>query len=321
MLARRQSVLEWPRHATRAWPAAVLAASLTWAAVVQGQHYLHAGDIDALPSRPADQRIAYGSDSLEFGDLRLPRGSVGPPYPVAVIIHGGCWVARYATLRNTAALADALTRDGIATWNIEYRRADRPGGGWPGTFLDVGQAVDYVRALAPRYALDTTRVVFLGHSAGGHLALWAAARRRLPAGSPLASATPPLLPRGVVALAGPPDLTTFFAPDTADCGEGVGELLGGPPQTMPARAHDGSPASLVPLGVRQVWIGAADDHIVPPQRQLVPFADAARRAGDHVDLIVVPHASHFELIAPGADAYQQVRAAVLALVAPGSRPP
>jgi acetyl esterase/lipase len=278
--------------------------------------YLHAPDVDALPSRPPDRRIAYGPDSLQFGDLRLPTPATTRPYPVAVVIHGGCWVARYATLRNTAALADALAKAGLATWNIEYRRADDPGGGWPGTFLDVGRAVDFLRTLAPQYGLDTARVILVGHSAGGHLALWVAARPRLPAGSPLASPGPPLTLRGVVALAGPPDLTTFYSPDTADCGNSVADLLGGPPDRVPDRAREASPSAFVPLGVPQVWLSGADDHIVPPATQLAPYAAAARGAGDQVTLTVIPHASHFELIAPSADAYTHVQAAVLSLIGP-----
>jgi len=289
--------------------------AVAWAIAVPAgaQGYLHAGDIDAMPVGRAGERISYGPDSLEFGELRLPAGE-GAPYPVAVIIHGGCWVARYATLRNTAPLASALAGAGIATWNAEYRRADRPGGGWPGTFEDVGRAVDFIRTLAPKYGLDTTRVIVMGHSAGGHLALWVAARRRLPATSALAPAATPLPLRGVVALAGPPDLRSYYAPDTASCGEGAGELLGGPPAREAERAHDGSPSSFFPLGVRQIWIGAADDQIVPPEQQLAPWAAAARRAGDRVTLTVVPRSSHFELIAPGTEAYRVVLAAVRSLV-------
>ena len=112
--------------------------------------------------------------------------SAGPGlHPVAVVIHGGCWVERYADLRNTAALADALRREGLATWNIEYRRLDQKGGGWPGTFLDVAHAVDALRDLAKRYPLDLSRVVVVGHSAGGQLALWVGARHRLPKGGAL----------------------------------------------------------------------------------------------------------------------------------------
>jgi acetyl esterase/lipase len=295
---------------------AVLLTSVLVVTPAHAQHYLHASDVDALPSRPADQRVSYGPDSLEFGDLRLPSGAARPPYPVVAIIHGGCWVARYATLQNTAALADALTQAGVATWNIEYRRADRPGGGWPGTFLDAGRAVDFLRTLASRAPLDTTRVVVMGHSAGGHLALWVAARHRLPASSPLHSAEAPLAVRGVVDLAGPPDLASFYAPDTAACGEGVAELLGATPDRVPDRVHDGSPSVLVPLGVPQAWLSGVDDRIVPSATQLAPFADAARQAGDRVTLTVIPRASHFELITPTSSAYAQVRAAVLALLGP-----
>src|SRR5215210_6101524 len=125
--------------------------------------------VDKLPSKPADAKVAYGSDPLQFGELRLPKGT--GPFPVAVVIHGGCWVSEFATLQNTAAAADALRDAGVATWNIEYRRSNNPGGGWPGTFMDVAAATDYVRELARRYTLDLTRVLAIGHSAGAHLAL------------------------------------------------------------------------------------------------------------------------------------------------------
>ncbi len=105
-------------------------------------------------------------------------------------MHGGCWVHGYAAAQNSAALADALRDAGLATWNVEYRRRDNPGGGWPGTFLDVAHAADSLRALASRYPLDLTRVVATGHSAGGQLALWLAARPKIPVGSPLHTANP-----------------------------------------------------------------------------------------------------------------------------------
>lgn len=143
--------------------------------------YLNPSDVNALPSKPPDARIFYGRDPLQFGDLRLPKGS--GPHPVAIVIHGGCWLSAMADLRNTAALADALRDNGVATWNIEYRREDSPGGGWPGTFQDVAHAADFLRQIALKYSLDLGRVVALGHSSGGHLALWLAARHRLPGDS------------------------------------------------------------------------------------------------------------------------------------------
>jgi len=105
----------------------------------------------ALPSKPADYRLSYGTDANQFGELRVPSGV--SPYPVAILIHGGCWKAEYSTLRDLAPMADTLKAKGIATWNIEYRRLPQAGSGWPGTYLDVGRGVDYLRSIAPRVAI------------------------------------------------------------------------------------------------------------------------------------------------------------------------
>ena len=126
------------------------------------------------------------------------------PFPVAILMHGGCYYSKYATLRNTAALADAPTSAGVATWNIEYRRHDNPGGAWPGTFSHAAKATDYVQTLSKFRPLDLRRVITIRHSAGGQLALWLAARTAPPVGavprnSPLYRESP--LPiHGVVAL-------------------------------------------------------------------------------------------------------------------------
>src|SRR5579872_5792979 len=123
----------------------------------------------------ADARLRYGPDPLHFGDLRLPGGT--GPHPVVVMVHGGFWRARF-NLEYAGHLCAALAALGIATWNVEYRRLGDTGGGWPGTLLDVAAAADHLRTLAAPYHLDLSRVVAMGHSAGGHLALWLAARRR-----------------------------------------------------------------------------------------------------------------------------------------------
>lgn len=267
-------------------------------------------DVDALPSRAADHRIAYGTDSLQFGDLRLPNGS--PPHPLVIVIHGGCWVSHFASLQNTAALSDALRDAGVATWNVEYRRLDHPGGGWPGTMADVAAATDYVRTLAKRFPLDTTRVIGIGHSAGGHLALWLGARGRLTSGSPLYVAQPLRL-NGVVALGGPGDLADFTTYAATICGSPVIErLLGGTPATVPDRYAQASPRALLPLGTRQLLIVGADDGVMP-ERARSAYVDVARRAGDSVEAIVVP-GGHFEVIAPTSAAWPTVRDAVLKLV-------
>ena len=121
------------------------------------------GDLEKLPSRPADQRLAYGANPNQFGDLRLPGGR--GPHPVAVLVHGGCWKAEYASLRDLAPMGDALKNEGIASWNIEYRRLRQDGSGWPGTYRDVGQAIDHLRQVATRFDLDLSRVVVVGWAA------------------------------------------------------------------------------------------------------------------------------------------------------------
>lgn len=266
--------------------------------------------MDALPSRPAEWRIAYGTDPLNYGDLRLPRGD--GPFPVVIVVHGGCWVSRFATLQNTAALSDGLRDAGVATWNVEYRRLDQLGGGWPGTFLDVAAAADHVRVLAKQYPLDLNRVVAVGHSAGGHLALWLAARPRLDTGSELRRENPLKL-AGAVALGGPGDLRDFTMYDESICGSSVVEqLLGGPPESVPRRYAQASPAELLPLGTRQVLIVGEQDDVMP-RASRDRYVAAARKAGDKIDLVVIPDAGHFEVIAPTTSAWPIVRDRVLEL--------
>jgi acetyl esterase/lipase len=272
-------------------------------------------DVDALPSRPADVRVAYGDVPLQFGELRLPSGK--GPFPVVIVIHGGCWVKRFATLQNTAALADSLRNAGVATWNVEYRRLDNPGGGWPGTFLDVGAAADHVRVLARSHPLDLSRVVSIGHSAGAHLALWLAARARLPASSVLHRPAPlPLA--GAVALGGPGDLRDFTTYARNICGGPVVEqLLGGSPNEMGDRYDQASPLALLPLKTPQVLVVGADDPVMP-KRSRDAYVAAARAAGDAAEVIVVPDAGHFEVIAPTTAAWPTVRDRVLKLAGAGA---
>src|SRR5689334_19990376 len=147
---------------------------------------------------PSPLRFAYGVEPLQFGDLYLPNGP--GPHPVVILIHGGFWRAPY-DLTLMQGLAQDLVQNRIAAWNIEYRRLGDAGGGWPGTFQDVARAADYLAALALPYSLDLTRVVPVGHSAGGHLALWLATRSRLPRNSKLTVSNTPLSLSGVVSLA------------------------------------------------------------------------------------------------------------------------
>jgi acetyl esterase/lipase len=251
------------------------------------------------------QRIAYGQDPLQFGDLRVPSG--GDSQPVVVVVHGGFWRSQYG-LDLMSALSAALTADGWATWNIEYRRLGDPGGGWPGTFLDVAQATDHLRQLAGSYRLDLSRVTALGHSAGGHLALWLAGRSRIPAGGPL-HATDPLRIRQIVCLAGVADLRQAWQ---LRLGGGVVQsLVGGTPEEVPDRYASASPAALLPLGlaVRQVLVHGGRDTIVPPEISR-SYQQTALARGDNAILIELPDAGHFEVIDPRDKAWERIRQAL-----------
>jgi acetyl esterase/lipase len=265
-------------------------------------------DLIALPQPPADHTLAYGDQPQQYGELRLPAG--GGDHAVAIVIHGGCWQAPYG-LDQVRALCAALTAAGVATWSLEYRRLGEPGGGWPGTLEDVARGADHVRVLARQYALDLDRVVAVGHSAGGHLALWLAARERLPAGTALRGESPLRL-RGVVSLAGIADLRD--AAERPLCGDAPIELLGGRPDQVPDRMRIASPVESLPFGVPQTLVFGALDGIVPPEHGRLHL-EAAKRAGDTATLRILEGCGHFELVNPASRAWPDVRDAVLSSAA------
>ncbi len=255
------------------------------------------------PPPPADHRFPYGTDPNQFGDLRLPEGD--GPHPVLVFIHGGYWRARY-DLEHTGHLCAAFTTIGIATWNIEYRRLGNPGGGWPGTFRDIAQGIKFLRVLALKYSLDLDQVIVMGHSAGGHLALWVAAARNIPESSPIAINQPlPLC--GVVSLAGVSDLNLAWELGLSD--RAVEELLEGGPEEHPKRYAHTSPMELLPLGVYQVLIHGTRDMEVPFELSERYYASALA-SGDDVTFIPLPDIGHFELIDPNSQAWQYVHDAL-----------
>lgn len=258
---------------------------------------------------PAEHRVAYGSDALQFGELRLPSGS--DRGPIIVLIHGGCWRAQY-DMKHIGGAAVALAKEGFAVWTIEYRRVGDPGGGWPGTFDDVSRAVDHVRALAAQHPrIDTSRVVLMGHSAGGHLALWAASRRQAEMNGLFMSSQPPLLVAGVVSLAGITDIATFGT--TSGCGSAVTPLMGGTPAEVADRYRAVSPIERLPIAVPVRLVHGGADAIVPLS-QSNDFAVRQKVAGGSADVDVVPAAGHFDLVAPQAEAWAAVVRAARALV-------
>jgi acetyl esterase/lipase len=241
------------------------------------------------PPPAADVRLAYGTEPKQFGDLRLP--AVDRLFPLAVVLHGGAWKATY-NLIHTGHLCQELGKAGIATWNVEYRSRGDVGGTWPGAGVDVAAAVRFVPELVERYPLDPERVVLVGHSAGGHLALWAAKRAQLP----------------VVALAPVSDLRESaerVGPQGA-----VATFMGGMPSEVPDHYAEASPFELLPLGVPQILVHGTKDADVP-------YAMSERyveAAGAEAKLVPLNGAGHFEPIDPQAREWPQTLEAVRSLI-------
>lgn len=257
-------------------------------------------DLLSRPRPYASVRVAYGPDPSQIADLWLPEAD-GGPYPVVVFIHGGCWTASVADLSLMDFAADDLRQRGVAVWNIEYRRLEQPGGGYPGTYQDVASALDHLPDVARAHALSPGPYVVVGHSAGGHLALWSGARSKLPPSSPL-YASHPLPIRAVVDIAGianlQTDTETACGPDT------VAAMAGLPSAERPDIYADTSPAALVPLGAPTWVIHGVDDTTVAPSIG-ARYAKLARAQGDNVE-VLNPPGGHVEEIAPGTAAWRAI---------------
>ena len=262
-------------------------------------------DFYARPFPKPQAKIAYGPGPQQFGELWLPDGP--GPHPLVVLIHGGCWTKSVAKLDIMNPAAETLRKRGIAVWNLEYRGVDEPGGGYPGTFQDVADGLDGVRAFADEAELKLDRVVVVGHSAGGHLALWAAARRKIGSGA-LASAHP--LPiAAVVDIAGLPNLE---ADRETACGADPVDAMAGPAR-LGGRYADTSPAHMLPLRTRQLVIHGADDTTVPLAVSEA-YVRRAKDSGDRVELRVLPNAAHVEEIAPGTPGWDRIAPLIAELV-------
>lgn len=244
----------------------------------------------SAPHWPEDRRqltratYTYGSDPSQLGELFLPSGRRS--FSVCVVVHGGYWRAQHDRSLMTDLCLD-LAAHGVAAWNVEYRRVG-VGGGWPETFLDVAAAVDLLATLAA--PLDLGRVSTVGHSAGGHLAFWAAARPTLPHGAP--GADPAVRIGGAVSEAGVLDLA--LAAQIRPSAEPTRALLG-PPEADPSRYELSSPRARVPLGIPQLLLHGDRDETVSI-RIATSYAAAARDAGDPCELRVLSGVGHFEHI-------------------------
>lgn len=249
-------------------------------------------------SRRTPVTLAYGPHPRQVVDLYVPHSA--DRAPVAVLLHGGYWRARYDRSLE-AAVAEDLVDDGWAVWNVEYRGVG-DGGGWPATFTDVAAAVDLLADVAREHGLGTEVVAAVGHSAGGTLALWSAGRRGLAPGTP--GSSPRCVPTAVVAQAAICDLATGARGGLG--GGAVVDLMGSGPDAPGSAYPLASPAGLLPLRVPLLVVtGDADDDV--PSSQSTAFAAAATRAGDDVTLVVERGVGHYDHLDPRSTVWRTTR--------------
>jgi acetyl esterase/lipase len=252
--------------------------------------------------------VAYGGSPDQVGDLRLPPGT--GPHAVVLLIHGGSW--QEAWERDTIEpLAIDLMHRGYATLNIEYRRVGPSKGGWPNTCTDIASAMRKLTSLSAEHRLDLERLVIVGHSAGGHLALWAAAQRGV---TPDQRAD--VVPELVVSLAGIPDLIECSRRGLGDGGNIAASFMGARYDVDPEAYRLASPAESLPLGVSQLLVQGTGDawaDLVDLNRL---YARSARAAGDRIELLELDGATHFDVIDPLSDAWHATVRRVVELVPP-----
>lgn len=265
---------------------------------------LTADDYQLFPQFEPDFRYDYGADSQQFCELTLPAST--PPHPVIVLIHGGGYREIY-NLRPLGAVVASLAAGGFAVWNIEYRRFGN-GGDYPQMFLDVAGAADHLIEVAAAHDLDLGAVLSMGHSAGGHLALWLAGRRKIEASSPFYVAEP-LAIHGVVALAPLADVSHGSESELSS--DALLAVMGGTARSAPAAYRNGCPARLLPLGIPHTTIVGSEDGAMLENAKR--FIEMARSAGDEAKLVVLPGAGHFEIVAVETEEWQAVMRAVTEL--------
>jgi acetyl esterase/lipase len=261
-------------------------------------------DVLTRAARPPDQVLRYGEGEHQVADLRIPSSpSPSPAWPLVIFLHGGFWRSEFDR-RHTGPLAESLTSSGFAVCTPEFRRTGISGGGWPDTFRDISAAVDILPSLVSEVtggAADMGRVVLAGHSAGAHLALWAASGRSASGGS----ASPGRVV-GVVSLAGVCDLAACYRLDLG--GGAAAELMGGGPEQVPGRYRTADPMGLVPTGLAVRLVHGTDDDLVPSDLSRA-YALRAAAAGDDVRCELSPGYGHFAVIDPLSGLWPAVLAA------------
>ncbi|TVR15417.1 MAG: alpha/beta hydrolase [Balneolaceae bacterium] len=253
------------------------------------------------------ERIYYGTSEHMFGELWLPDEE---PHTSVILFHGGCWLDIYPGVEIMNHMANALKEAGFAVWNVEYARLGQESGGYPNTFRSAVFGTDFFQRVAADHNLNRERVIVAGHSAGGHLATWLAARHNIPEESPLnmdiySELHERVEIHGAISLAGINDLQRFNNYGATSCGGNIVERLVDYENRGTDAYLDTSPAELLPLGVPFVEVSAAFDVPVPPFFGY-HFVNQAKDAGDDATHILQTNAGHFEMIAPWSDEWQEI---------------
>ncbi len=247
-------------------------------------------DILSLTPAKADVRLAYGGNENQFVDLRLPKTKA--PHALAIAIHGGYWRAKY-DLKYMGHLCAALTANGIATANLEYRRVGNAGGGWPGTFADIRAGYQFLTQNAHKYDFDARRSLAIGHSAGGQLALCLAAHETGV--------------KAVISLAGVVDLHRAYALHLSN--DAVVEFLGGTPAEVADHYREADPMKLA-IRAQQWLVHGAEDDVVPPAFSS-DYVNAKQKTKEDARLVEIAGAGHFEVVDPRSGAWKEVERVVI----------
>lgn len=273
----------------------------------------------------AQIKISYGPDPLQYGELSLPAGA--GPFPVVTLLHGGCWRSSNRMIENYRVMSKAMNEHGIATWNLQYRGATNPGGGWPGTWQDLGNGFDALKEIGESYPVDLQQAVVVGHSSGGHFGAWLAMRSQLPPNSEI-YVEPQVSPVALVmtdAYINPLMIDSIGETGEIYCGEPLLEkLVGGPVEDNIDNFLQISPLEWLPWGIPQEYVVSTYRYPVSLPRVLAQGKTSMRTppdypalaviAGDEINVRLISNESHGAFYTQGSRGYNATISAVLRLL-------
>lgn len=273
----------------------------------------------------AQTKISYGPDPMQYGELYLPAGE--GPFPVVTFLHAGCWRSSEGMMNSYRAMAKAMTEHGIAAWNMQYRGATSPGGGWPGTWLDIANGFDALQEVAESNPIDLEKAVVVGHSSGGHYGAWLATRPQLPPNSEI-YVEPRVNPMALVmadAYINPLVIDSIGDTGEIYCGEPLLEkLVGGPVEDNIDNFLQISPLQWLPWGIPQEFVVSTYRYPVTLPRVLAQGKTSMRKvpdypalavlAGDEINVRLISNEGHGAFVQEGERGYYATISAVLRLL-------